>query len=48
MTTMVDAGVDQFVECGPGNVLAGLIRRISKATPTQGLATLDGLAAARG
>lgn len=44
---MVELGVNQFVEAGPGSVLAGLIRRISKATPTQGLATPDALAAAR-
>lgn len=36
---MVEGGVDQFVECGPGNVLGGLIRRISKVTPTTGLAS---------
>ncbi|XOV81604.1 MAG: ACP S-malonyltransferase [bacterium] len=35
---MVQGGVDHFFECGPGNVLAGLIRRISKATPTTALA----------
>jgi len=34
---MVDLGVDQFAECGPGNVLAGLIRRIAKGLPTTGL-----------
>lgn len=44
--TMIDSGVDRFVECGPGKVLAGLTRRISKATPTQSLASPDGLAAA--
>ena len=44
--TMVGQGVEQFVECGPGNVLAGLIKRTSKATPTQGLATPAGLAQA--
>ncbi len=36
---MVAQGVERFVECGPGNVLAGLIRRISRATPTAGTAT---------
>jgi len=41
---MVKLGVTQFAECGPGSVLSGLIRRISKATPTVGLSTLDGLA----
>jgi len=40
---MVDLGVDQFAECGPGSVLAGLIRRISKATPTVGLASVEGI-----
>ncbi|MFT7651599.1 MAG: [acyl-carrier-protein] S-malonyltransferase [Candidatus Azotimanducaceae bacterium] len=44
--TMVSSGVDRFVECGPGKVLAGLTRRISKTTPTQSLATPDGIAAA--
>ena len=29
VTTMVDLGVDRFVEVGPGNALAGLIRRIA-------------------
>ena len=43
---MVRLGVTEFVECGPGNVLGGLIRRISKPTPTTGLATLAGLEAA--
>jgi [acyl-carrier-protein] S-malonyltransferase len=40
---MVSLGVAEFVECGPGNVLAGLIRRISRGTPTTSLAQLDGL-----
>ena len=40
---MVSLGVSQFAECGPGNVLAGLIRRISRDTPTISLANLDGL-----
>ena len=45
VSAMVEMGVHQFVECGPGNVLAGLIRRISKTTPTAGTATPDALAA---
>ena len=44
--SLLDAGAEQFVECGPGNVLAGLVKRVSRATPTIGLATADGLAAA--
>lgn len=31
---MAAEGVDKLVECGPGAVLAGLNKRISKATPT--------------
>ena len=30
VATMVDMGCDQFVECGPGRVLSGLLRRIDK------------------
>ena len=44
---MVDAGVEAFVECGPGNVLAGLGRRISKATPTAATGTLEAMEALR-
>lgn len=29
--TMIDAGVDSCVECGPGKVLSGLVRRIDKS-----------------
>ena len=43
---MVEQGVDTFVECGPGGVLSGLIRRISKPTPTLGTSTPDALAKA--
>ena len=43
VSKMVDLGVDHFVECGPGNVLAGLIKRISRPTPTQSLATPAGI-----
>ncbi len=32
--TMVDLGVDRFVEVGPGNALAGLIRRIAPQVST--------------
>lgn len=43
---MIQAGVDGFVECGPGKVLAGLTKRISREMPTQGLATPAGIDAA--
>jgi [acyl-carrier-protein] S-malonyltransferase len=34
---MIDQGVDQFVECGAGKVLAGLVKRIDRATPVHNL-----------
>lgn len=39
--TMVDMGVEQFVELGPGIVLAGLNRRIDRNVPTIGLKDLQ-------
>lgn len=33
VTAMIDAGANRIIECGPGKVLAGLIRRIDKSTP---------------
>jgi [acyl-carrier-protein] S-malonyltransferase len=38
---MVDMGVEQFVELGPGAVLAGLNRRIDRSVPTVGLKDLQ-------
>jgi len=38
--TMIDAGVTTFVEVGPGQVLAGLIKRISRAVSTLGAGDL--------
>jgi [acyl-carrier-protein] S-malonyltransferase len=38
--SMVDAGITTFVEIGPGNVLAGLNKRISRATPTLSIVDL--------
>jgi [acyl-carrier-protein] S-malonyltransferase len=37
--SLVDAGVRHVVECGPGKVLAGLIKRIDKSISTYNLAT---------
>ena len=34
VTTMVGLGVDRFIEVGPGNALAGLIRRIAPEAST--------------
>ena len=36
-------GTRTFVECGPGNVLAGLARRIDRALAVHGIGTLAGL-----
>ncbi len=43
---MLGQGLQQCVECGPGNVLAGLVKRISRETPTVGLSKIAGLDAA--
>lgn len=40
---MVAAGSDRFVECGPGKVLAGLVRRIDKTLPVFAVDDYDGL-----
>ena len=45
---MVELGVSSFVECGPGSVLAGLGRRISKATPTAATGSVDAMEALHG
>jgi len=39
--TMESAGMDTFVECGPGRVLSGLIRRIGKSLAANSLSTVD-------
>ena len=43
---MAAAGVYTLVECGPGNVLAGLARRIDRSLVVRGIGDLDGLQAA--
>jgi [acyl-carrier-protein] S-malonyltransferase len=40
---MLAAGVTCIVECGPGKVLAGLVRRIDRKTPVTAVDSLDGL-----
>lgn len=40
---MIDAGADRIIECGPGKVLAGLIRRINKATTVGFIDNYDSL-----
>ena len=44
--TMAGSGAGVFVECGPGNVLAGLARRIDRSLSVHGIGTLDGLESA--
>lgn len=43
--TMTDAGVERFVEIGPGKVLAGLIKRIAKGRCIQNVGSVDDLKA---
>jgi [acyl-carrier-protein] S-malonyltransferase len=43
--TLVDKGVDRFIECGPGRVLCGLGKRIERSVSWQ---PLDDLGALRG
>jgi [acyl-carrier-protein] S-malonyltransferase len=38
---MIEMGCTQFVECGPGKVLSGLIRRIDKSKPAFCIETPD-------
>lgn len=45
---MVQRGVGRLVECGPGRVLGGLVKRIDKTVDTASLGTLDGLHGALG
>lgn len=43
VAAMIASGADRFVECGPGKVLAGLVRRIDKALPTGAIDDCAGL-----
>lgn len=45
---MAARGVDHMVECGPGRVLSGLIKRIDRSLATACLGTPDGLREALG
>lgn len=43
---IIDQGVDTFVECGPGKVLSGLIKRINKRVTSMNVQDVDTLKAA--
>jgi len=43
VNAMTAAGATSLIECGPGKVLAGLCRRIDRATPVFCIDSLDGL-----
>jgi [acyl-carrier-protein] S-malonyltransferase len=43
INAMLDSGATSVVECGPGKVLAGLTRRISRATPVGTIDSISGL-----
>ncbi|MDH3350644.1 MAG: ACP S-malonyltransferase [Gammaproteobacteria bacterium] len=43
VTAMLEAGATSIVECGPGKVLAGLIKRINRRTPVATIDSLSGL-----
>jgi len=43
INAMLDAGATSVVECGPGKVLAGLVRRINRGTSVATVDSLEGL-----
>jgi [acyl-carrier-protein] S-malonyltransferase len=43
INAMLDSGATSVIECGPGKVLAGLVRRISRATPVGTIDSISGL-----
>ena len=46
VTTIRSHGVGRLLECGPGNVLAGLVRRIDRSLDVVGIGTADGMQSA--
>ena len=46
VTRLVSEGTTRFVELGPGNVLAGLIRKIDRSVPVVSVGDAEGLDAA--
>jgi len=43
MERLIAEGVERFIEIGPGRVLAGLMRKISRGTPVVNISTAEGL-----
>lgn len=43
VNAMIADGASRFVECGPGKVLAGLVRRIDKSKPVTTIDSVEGL-----
>jgi [acyl-carrier-protein] S-malonyltransferase len=43
---LIDAGIDTFVECGPGKTLCGLIKKIDKSVAAYNVENEETLAAA--
>ena len=43
INSMLDAGATAIIECGPGKVLAGLVKRISRRTPVKPIDSMAGL-----
>jgi [acyl-carrier-protein] S-malonyltransferase len=48
VAALLQTGVSQIIECGPGNVLSGLIKRIDRSLTSQPTGTLAGFDAAVG
>ena len=46
VTTIRGRGVDRLLECGPGNVLAGLVRRIDRSLKVAGIGTQEAMQSA--
>jgi [acyl-carrier-protein] S-malonyltransferase len=43
VTKLIELGADNFVECGPGKVLAGLNKRINKTVSTVAMSDLESM-----
>jgi [acyl-carrier-protein] S-malonyltransferase len=43
INAMINSGAEALVECGPGKVLAGLVRRINRGTPVGTIDSQGGL-----